>query len=118
MACVQQTPLYVEQGDTYAKNIWYKPGGVAADLTGCTARMQIRQTIGSATVIHSLTTENSGITITAAEGKISLLISATDTAAFTFNSPAAYDLELIFADGTVKKILRGSVYLILECTRA
>jgi hypothetical protein len=86
------------------------------NLTGFTARMQIRETIESTTVLHEMTTEDSGITLGGTTGIIALLISAIDTAAFTFGS-AVYDLEIISAGGVVTTVLSGNVYLTDETTR-
>lgn len=107
--------LVIYQGSTFRKTFYYKPGGVAADLTGYTARCQIRETIASVTDLVELTTENGGITITALEGKIELLITATATAALTFTT-AVYDIELI--NGTeVIRLVGGKVTLDKEVTR-
>ena len=86
------------------------------NLTGYTARMQIRETLESTTVLHEMTTEDGGITLGGAAGTIALTISATDTAAFTFDS-AVYDLEVISGAGVVTEVLRGDVYLNDEVTR-
>ena len=86
------------------------------NLTGYTARMNIRSTVDAATILHTLTTENSGIALGGAAGTVDLLISATDTALFTFGT-AVYDLELI--SGTVvTRLLSGNVTLSKEVTRA
>lgn len=88
------------------------------NLTGYTARMQIRITRGSDTTVFELTTENGGITLTAADGGIHLLISDTDTAAFDFDN-AVYDLELIntSGNGDVTRVAEGTVKLHKEVTR-
>jgi hypothetical protein len=88
------------------------------DLTGYTARMQIRITRGSTVTVHELTTENGGITLNAADGGINLLISDTDTAAFDFDN-AVYDLELIntAGNGDVTRVAEGIVKLHKEVTR-
>jgi len=88
------------------------------DLTGYTARMQIRITRGSTVSVHELTTENGGITLNAADGGINLLISDTDTAAFDFDN-AVYDLELINTNGNgdVTRVAEGTVRLHKEVTR-
>lgn len=98
----------------------YTSGGILeyfepVDLTGVTARMQIRETIDSTTVIHELTSENGGITIDALNSTITLTISATDTAAFSFTK-AVYSLELISA-GVVTPYSNGDIFLIKEVTR-
>ena len=99
----------------------YTTGGILeynlpVDLTGCTARMQIRDKIDSTTFIKELTTENSGIIIDTATSKITMYISAVDTAAFTFGS-AVYSLELVYLDGTVKPLANGTLTLVKEVTR-
>lgn len=86
------------------------------NLTGFTARMQIRETVESTTILHTMTTENGGITLGGTVGTIALLISATDTAAFTFDS-AVYDLEIISAGGVVTEVMSGTVTLGDEVTR-
>jgi len=111
--------LSVEQGATFTKVLTWKAGtpAVAVDLTGCTARMQIRPTIASATVHAELTTENGGITLGGAAGTVTILITATATAAFTWTE-AVYDLEIVLADAvTVHRLVYGSVVVSPEVTR-
>jgi hypothetical protein len=86
------------------------------NLTGYTARMQIRATLDATVVIVSLTTENGGITLGGTAGTLALLLTAVATAAFTF-STAVYDLEIISAGGVVTRLLSGNVVLSKEVTR-
>lgn len=86
------------------------------DLTGYTARMQIRATLEDATVLVSLTTENGGITLGATAGTIALLITAAATTLLTFSN-AVYDLEIISAGGIVTRLLSGNIILSKEVTR-
>jgi hypothetical protein len=125
-ACAAYYAYYVDANslrldvDTTRFNAYTGGGEVLyhppVNLTGFTARMQIRETVESTTVLHSLTTENGGITLGGAAGTIALLISATDTAAFTFDS-AVYDLEIISAGGVVTEVMSGTVTLGDEVTR-
>jgi len=108
--------LKIDQGATLRKPFTWKAAGQPVDLTGYSARMQIRETLESDTVIHELTTENGGILIGDEPGQFTLYISAMDTADFTFES-AVYDLELIAPDGDVTRILAGDVTLSREVTR-
>jgi hypothetical protein len=86
------------------------------NLTGYTARMNIRSTVDATTILQSLTTENGGIVLGGVAGTVDLLITATETALFTFRN-AVYDLELI--SGTVvTRLLSGNVTLSKEVTRA
>lgn len=88
----------------------YKP---PVDLTGATARMQIRAQVGGA-VLLELTTANGGLAVTG-PGTITRTLSAAQTAALTW-SEAVYDLEVEYADGTVQRYLQGDVTVSREVT--
>jgi len=98
----------------------YTSGGIIEynepiDLVGYTARLQIREKIGSTTFISELTTENGGITIDNVNKTITLSISAADTTLFTFVS-AVYSLELI-SGSLVVPFSAGTISLVKEVTR-
>lgn len=89
-------------------------------LVGKTARMQIRYSRASSTVIYSLTTANGGITLGGILGTIVINLTPTQTAALL--KSAVYDLELVnsadvTSDGNVDKILFGDLMLVKEVTR-
>lgn len=93
--------------------MYYTP----VDMAGFTARMQVRASEGSlGTPLLSLTTENAGIAIDNVAKTITLLISATDTAAITFLT-GVYDLELVSSGGVVTQILKGDIIVQEEVTR-
>lgn len=111
--------LCIDQGATFTKLAMWKTGkkpGVPVDLTGCTARMQVRAKQDAPDVLVELTTENGGIVLGGAAGTIALRIEAAATAAYEWRS-GVYDLEIIFADGTVRRLMYGSVSVSLEVTR-
>ena len=86
------------------------------DLSGYSARMQVRRTISSSTTMISLDTDDNGIEITSAEdGEITITMTDTQTAALT--SDGVYDLEIISVDDFVTRILQGEFRLSLEVTR-
>lgn len=85
-------------------------------LTGATARMQIREKIDSTDTIDELTTENGGISINTSLNTITIIISATKTATYSFSS-AVYSLEVINASAEVLPLVYGSVSLVKETTR-
>lgn len=106
----------IEQGATFTRTFtWLDENDDPYDITGYTARMQIRLKKESPSTIASLTTENGGVTITGASGIIAVTISASDTAAMDFKT-AFYDLELINGS-TVTRLLEGEVELDKEVTR-
>lgn len=90
------------------------------DLTGYTARMQVREAHNSTTPILSLTS-GSGITLGGTAGTIYLEASATTTAgvavAGTPRDQYVYDLELISGAGYVTRLVEGDFYLDPEVTR-
>lgn len=91
------------------------------DLTGYTARMQVRKYVESATTIAELTTQNlSSFRITLGDpdpddGTISLFIRAEDTRQIT--SSGVYDIEIISPTNEVDRILQGEFVLSPEVTR-
>lgn len=86
------------------------------NFTGYTARMQIRRTIDSSTVMIALTTENGGISFTnAAQGELTVNMTAAQTADLT--SSGVYDLEIVSGSGAVSRLIQGSFTLNPEVTR-
>lgn len=118
------TPSYditINQGATFSLILTYYTDDTETtpvDLSGYTARMQIREFKDSADTIADLTTENGGITLGGALGTITLSISATDTEdlAFPTSLTGVYDLELV-SGATVTRLVEGNVYFNLEVTR-
>lgn len=114
-----------QAGSTFGRTLTFKypdPSSSPSDptylpwnLTGYTARMQVRRTIDSSTVLISLTTENGRISLGGASGIIELNITAEDTA--TITSSGVYDLEIIASNGIVSRILQGDFTLSPEVTR-
>jgi hypothetical protein len=108
--------ILIEQGATFSQLVTYKDNGVAVNLTGYTARMQVRSTLESATTVVELTTANGRIALGGAAGTISLTISATDTAGLTAGR-GVYDLELVSGSGIVTRLLQGVCTISRNVTR-
>ena len=108
--------ILIEQGATYSQLVTYKESGVAVNLTGYTARMQVRSTLESASSVVELTTANGRIALGGSAGTITLTISATDTAALTAGR-GVYDLELVSGSGIVTRLLQGVCTIIRNVTR-
>ena len=114
--------LTIYQGATFKKAFYWhttvKPTKTSApvDLTGCSVRMQIRPRHASNQLIHDLT-QNSHIMIGgAALGEIIIDIPASVTETFSFQQ-AFYDIEVVFENGDVFRVLEGGVSLSLGITR-
>lgn len=84
------------------------------DLTGYTARMTVRNRVGG-TALVTLTTANNGIVIDLTDKFIELVITATDSAGYSWTK-GVYDLELVSLSGEVTSLLHGNVTLTKEVT--
>lgn len=99
----------------------YTTGGVLSyntpvDLAGYTARMQIRASVDSPTLLEELTTTNSKILLDNTAKTITLTLDATTTAAYTW-STGVYSLEMVSPSGVVETIATGNITLVKEITR-
>jgi hypothetical protein len=120
--------MTIVQNGTFRKRLIWKAGTpkVPVDLTGCTARYQIRPEYNSdVQLIEELNTENGGLTLGGAAGTIDFLISDEDTGGITVGTyrrgpaltPPAYpawecgvgDLVIIHPSGEQTPLARGPV---------
>lgn len=113
-----KVPFKILQGETCDQVTVWKTGTPAApvDLTGCTARMQVREEIASPVVLLELTTANGGIVLGGTAGTVRKFMSATETAAIQWTA-GVYDLEIEFPDATVRRLMSGGVSVSKEVTR-
>lgn len=116
MAAAQHNIL-IEQGATFQLDlVWKDSLGAPINLTGYTARMQVRYKLADAVPLLSFTTENGAITLGGAAGTISVVGTATQTDALTVKK-GVYDLELVSAGGIVTRLIEGSVVITPQVTR-
>ena len=112
--------LTIQQGASFAYNLTWRDGtgAIKALASGWTARLQIRETIDSASTKASLT-QAAGITLASTSPNVVIALTATETAALTLaNDTAVYDLELVqTSSGTVYRLMGGKVTLSREVTR-
>lgn len=118
MPALFNKPLVINQGATFIDVLTWSTGEppLPVDLTGCTARMQIRATQASTSVLSELTTENMGVVLGGNTGVITLKIPAIKTEKFAWLS-GVYDLEIVFPDETVVRIVEGNVSVSVGVTR-
>jgi len=102
---------------------WVDPSGAAtwfepSDITGFTAKMQIRPSKSSEEIIHELTDGGGGITMDINSAAFLLEIENADTELFDFRT-AVYDLEITgpTPDFHVTRLVEGDVRLDTEVTR-
>lgn len=102
-------------GQTYTANTGLVTYFAPKDLTGYTARMQIREDIDDATEIIELLSPTD-IDISIADARITITIADDVTSTFTFEE-AVYDLELEDSNGVTTRLIEGRVGLTKEVTR-
>lgn len=108
--------LSIDQGATWALSFeWLDEQGQPIDLTGCTARMQLRATPASP-VLLELSTDNGRLSLAGALGIIELLVDAPTTAGLSCES-GVYDLRVIFPGGQVDVVMGGRFTLALAVTK-
>lgn len=109
--------LAIYQGATFRKRLtWKDSSSTPIDLTGCTARMQVRVKLKDETPVLSLTTENGGITLGGVDGTVDLYVSDEDTTDFTWKG-GVLDLEIVHPSGDVTRLAEGSASVSPEVTR-
>jgi molybdopterin-binding protein len=103
------------QGSTFTKQLTYTIDDVPVNLTGYTARMQVREKHESKTFVVELTTENGRITLGGSLGTIDLEIPASATTAIIAKD-YVYDLEVV-AGSNVYRLIEGKFIVTPEVTR-
>jgi hypothetical protein len=87
---------------------------VALNLTGATIRMQLRRECGGLIALSLTSVASAGITITNAVGGLFKINKQIINIA---SGNYAYDLEILFSDGTVKTWLSGEFLIECDITR-
>lgn len=106
----------VYRGETLQRVFTYKDAdGVAVDLTGYSASMQVRKSLTDGVALE-LSTVNSRITLGGAAGTVTLLVSATDTATIDVGQ-YFYDLELTSGSSVVTRLIEGRMQVKEAYTR-
>ena len=105
-------------GKTINFSLTFKDGGVAINLTGFTARMQVRESVDASDILAAFTTENGRIALGGVAGTIAITMSAADSATlFTSTGEKVYDLEVVSGGGAVYLVASGKFNLVGEVTR-
>lgn len=109
--------ITIEAGATFRLSLtWKDDNGDVIDLTGFSARMQVRETYESEAAILSLTSADGDIQLGDALGTIVVTAEASVTEKISCAS-AVYDIELQSGSGVVTRLLQGSVAISREVTR-
>ena len=107
---MQKYDLVCQKGATFRKVLRLKQGGVPIDLTGWSARSQVREEPDGGTLVCEMT-----VTITAEEGKMVLMVADDVTAGLTAGI-YAWDLKATDADGIVRYYVGGKFGVVPSVT--
>lgn len=105
--------LLVEGGTTYSLAVIYSDSaGNPIDLTGYLAEFQVRQKVGSATLIDL--SNGTGLTVGTTDGRIDLQIPAFSTESMSGNY--LYAMDITSPGGIVTRLLRGEMFVSADLT--
>ena len=120
MSCCGSSDVYnitITQGDTLSRVLtWTDNAKTPRNLTGYTARMQVREVVTSQDFLLELTTENSRIALGGALGTITLTVASSATAQI-LPGQYVYDLELVSGGGQKTTLLGGNFKVKAQVTR-
>jgi hypothetical protein len=105
------------QGASFDYTLTWQTGGTPVNLSGYTARMQVRDSYDGGSAVVSITS-GTGITLGGTAGTIVVALTATQTAAIdaTPSGQYVYDLELV-SGSTVTRLVEGNFLMSPEVTR-
>jgi hypothetical protein len=106
-----QKNFEVDQNATFSFIVEYKDNnGLPIDLTGATAKMQVRDTKGGSKLAFSLTSPSGGIIIDPTNGKLTIKITPTQTNKL-FYPKSSYDIMITDSNANKIKLLEGFMTL-------
>lgn len=97
--------IVLNKNETFSRVFTWKSGGTEVNLTGYTAKLQVRRKTGD-TVILTFTTADSSIVLGGTAGTITLALAAASTTSLSAIT-AKYDLILTSGSGTITRLLEG-----------
>ena len=117
--------IAIEQGATWQRTLTITDDGVALNLTGYTARMEVRANVGNTGApLIDLPGAAGTLTLSGVTGIITIVLPAATTKALVapnmtpgFQPYGVWSLELTDGSGVVTRLLEGAVTLSPEITR-
>lgn len=104
--------LSIDQGSDFQSVIYVETAeGTVANISGYTARGQVRKTYGSTTAVDFHTVINN-----ATGGRVSISLTKDQTAAMKAGR-YVYDVEIVSSDGEVSRIVEGQIEITPRVTR-
>jgi hypothetical protein len=120
MSCCGSSGTYnitTTQGDTFSRVLtWTNNAKVPYNLNGYTAKMQVRTSATSDTVVIELSTSNGYIVLGGSAGTVTLNVPAANMSMVNAGQ-YVYDLELISGGGQKTTIVEGNFKVKAQVTR-
>lgn len=117
MSCTAEYNFCIVAGDDLDLAVRYKADGVPVDVTGYTARMQIRTRVSKPDIFISAVC----VVTDALNGEITCSLTAAETSTFIVlpktKARYVYDLEFINLSGDTITILKGNIDVTIGVTR-
>jgi len=106
-----QKNFEVDQNATFSFVVEYKDdNGNAIDLTGASAKMQVRDVKGGTKLAVTLTSPSGGIVINGTLGKVTVTLTPTQTNKL-FYPKSVYDIMIVDSNANKIKLLEGFLTL-------
>ena len=106
-----QKNFEVDQNATFSFVVEYKDdNGNAIDLTGASAKMQVRDVKGGTKLAVTLTSPSGGIVINGTLGKVTVTLTPTQTNKL-FYPKSVYDIMVVDSNANKIKLLEGFITL-------
>jgi hypothetical protein len=103
----------IKQGETFTATITVE----GVNLSGYVARSKGKTSHSATATVWSLSTQTSGLTITAGvDSVITMTLSATETAQLTAWTAGVYDIEYESPAGVVKRVVQGYYIVTAEAS--
>lgn len=103
------------QGDTFHYEPAWKINGSYVNVTGYSAKMDVKIAPTSLTTIVELSSANGRITVGTTDGKFTLELTAAETAVLPVGN-YVYDLNIIAPDSTESTLLQGGFAITSQVT--
>lgn len=109
MIAKKQLSLYT--GETFRHTFYYfDVDGNAVDLTGCTAKMEVRSLLDPTKIYLVLSSDNSRLTVDVVNSGVIISIPDEDTVDANIQwKEGAYDVRVTFPDGEVDTLAYGKM---------
>lgn len=104
------------QGSTLDQQLTYSINDIDVNLTGYSARMQVREKHTSTSPALNLTNSNGGIVLGGVDGTINIIVTASQSTELAAKE-YVYDLELVSSSNVVTRLIEGKFIVTPEVTK-